>query len=258
MTQDQPLVAQLEAQRHALHAHPLTGTTLSLDAWRTFMQVHVFAVFDFMSLLKRLQRELTCTILPWRPPAHPELARLINEIVLSEETDVGPTGQPSSHFELYLEAMRAIGADTAPILSFLAHLNQGLSWAEALDRANPPDCVKPFARQTLACAMEGQLHEVAAAFFYGREDVLPQLFTNLQKSLKGDDSKLQPLRHYFSRHIELDGDHHGPMARRLLEVVCAGDAVREAEAQAMALASLVARRELWDAVVAELRNMNAY
>lgn len=249
MTSTQPISAQLESQRQALHAHPLTGALLSLDAWRTFMQVHVFAVFDFMSLLKRLQLEFTCTTLPWRPPAHPEAARLINEIVLGEETDLDAEGRPSSHFELYLKAMAAIGADTAPVLSFLALLDQGIPWAEALERAHPPACVKPFVQQTLGCAVEGQVHEVAAAFFYGREDVLPQLFANLQTSLEGSDGTLQLLQQYFSRHIELDGDHHGPMARRLLEVVCAGDAKREREAQATALASLVARRQLWDAVV---------
>ena len=108
--------------------------------------------------------------------------------------------------------------------------------------------------QTLGCALEGRVHEVAAAFFYGREDVLPHLFENLQASITDQDIQLAPLRRYFQRHIELDGDHHGPMAQQMLEVLCSGDAKHAAEAQAAALAALDARQRLWDAVLSQLNS----
>lgn len=80
------------------------------------MQGHVFAVWDFMMLLKQLQRKLTCVDKIWLPPKSNNTARFINEIVVGQQTDVHPDGKNhASHFQLYLEAMREVGADTTVI-----------------------------------------------------------------------------------------------------------------------------------------------
>ncbi len=106
------LVAPL---REALVQHPFYTEVNSLDRLRGFMGMHVFAVWDFMSLVKRLQREVTCQRLPWMPPSSSRISRFANEVVLGEESDLDPAGMPVSHFELYLRAMDEIGADRAAV-----------------------------------------------------------------------------------------------------------------------------------------------
>ena len=86
---------------------------------------HVFAVWDFMSLLKALQRRLCCVNVPWTLSANPAACRLVNQIVLGEESDEDDKGNASSHFEIYRRAMRQCGADTAPIDSFIIEVDDG-------------------------------------------------------------------------------------------------------------------------------------
>jgi hypothetical protein len=71
----------------AIVAHPVFRRLTSVTALRIFMEHHVYAVWDFMSLLKALQRAVTCIELPWVPCGDPAARRFINEIVLDEESD---------------------------------------------------------------------------------------------------------------------------------------------------------------------------
>jgi hypothetical protein len=116
----------VEARRRLLD-HTIYKKVANVESLRSFMKAHVFAVWDFMSLAKRLQRDLTCVSLPWMPPKDREGARLINEITLSEESDSGPDGSPISHLELYVRAMKEVGADTRQFEAFCGLIRQGLS-----------------------------------------------------------------------------------------------------------------------------------
>jgi hypothetical protein len=107
----QRLEAHLEPLRRRLLEADVYASVADMDALRRLTEHHVFAVWDFMSLVKRLQGELTCMQQPWRPVGDPELRRTITEIVLEEECDRDPQGNAISHFELYLEAMRRLGAN---------------------------------------------------------------------------------------------------------------------------------------------------
>ena len=182
------------------------------------MEDHVFAVWDFMSLLKRLQRDLTCTNVPWFPADDAKAARLINDIVIGEETDVDPDGSYVSHLDLYLRAMVDVGASTRQFDTFrsLAAVRSKRPWCGW----RAASC-QAFVAHTMVLARSGSTEEVLAAFFYGREDIIPEMFSRLQKTLPGVKHDNDPLRHfiyYIERHIELDGDSHGPMGRELLEV----------------------------------------
>jgi Protein of unknown function (DUF3050) len=86
----------LGALRAALSDHPIYTHVTSVADLRMFMEDHVFAVWDLMSLQKRLQQVMTCIKVPWFPGADTTAARLINDIVIGEETDVGPDGSPTS------------------------------------------------------------------------------------------------------------------------------------------------------------------
>ena len=245
--------------RTALLDHPLYAQVASVADLRRFMEDHVFAVWDFMSLLKRLQQDMTCIRVPWFPVDNAKAARLINDIVIGEETDVDPDGSYVSHLDLYLRAMVDVGANTRQFDTFRSMARVGISVETAMVRIGVPPHVHAFVEHTMALARTGSTEEVLAAFFYGREDIIPEMFSRLQKTLpraKHDD----PLRHfiyYIDRHIELDGDSHGPMGRELLEGLVANSPERDERALRAACNSIKARIELWNGTLSTLREMRA-
>lgn len=220
-------------------------------ALRTFTESHVFCVFDFMALLKSLQRELTCVSVPWLPVQDAESARLIGEIVLGEESDIDAEGRTLSHFEWYLEAMKEIGSITGPIERFVAGLRQGASPFELLMHESVPQESAIFTAHTFR-TLEQPLHVRAASFLYGREDLIPALFLPLVRELGARGLSCGRLVGYLERHIEVDGEDHGPRARALLEHVCQGDPTRIAEADEAADDARSHREELWQSITARL------
>jgi len=241
-----------EATRARLVAHPLYLQITTEDRLRTFMKHHVFAVWDFFNLLKRLQAEVTTVSLPWRPRGHADHGRFIMEIVLAEETDEDIGGGYISHFELYRRAMDEIGADTAPIDAFLGALDRGVDPGEALLDERIPPTVRQFVSHTLDVALTGAPHEVASSFCHGRENLLPDVFAQVRANVDEVLANAPVFRHYLDRHIALDHDEHGPLALRLLAALCDGDPQREAEAAVVSMAAITARIGLWDGILAEI------
>lgn len=226
--------------------HPVYVRLTDFDSLRKFMEFHVFAVWDFMSLVKTLQRQLTCVSVPWTPPPFPGAARLINEIVLTEESDeVGPH-QWQSHFELYLGAMQDVGADTSRVEAFLGLLKNGTSAREALGLVGAPAGVRQFVTATLEmCALPP--HLVASAFLFGREDLIPEMFTTLLRRMNlYHEPAFARLRAYLERHIEVDSEVHAPMARQMLHELCGSDSQNWSDAEFVARRAVEARIRLWD------------
>ncbi|MFC4766632.1 DUF3050 domain-containing protein [Effusibacillus consociatus] len=243
---------QVEAKRQELLRHPIYNQVNSPQRVQIFMQHHVFAVWDFMSLLKRLQQQLTCIDVPWVPGREARFARFVNEIVLGEESDEDGRGGYASHFDLYCEAMQDVGADLEPIHNFIDSLQGGIDPFQALKDAKIPESVREFTGQSMQIAFEAAPHEVAAAFFFGREDIIPDMFKKLVPVLENQGYSVERLVYYLNRHIELDGDEHGPLAERLLQYLCKEDPRRWEQAQQVAIRSLDARIRLWDGVLKEM------
>jgi hypothetical protein len=254
---DAVLTPGMRRIRESLESHRVFDEIADLGALRRFMQVHVYAVWDFMSLAKRLQRDLTCVELPWMPPADPVAARLINDIVLAEESDVDAEGHPASHLDLYLKAMDDVGADSGEFRSFLDALRAGSSLDEAFETAGTPQFVREFVRYTLGTATKGSLLETMACFFYGRENVIPDMFQGLLDRWGLDENVAPGFVYYLKRHIELDGDAHGPAASRLVVSELKKRANGLQEARDAAHAALSARRALWDGAAHLLRERHA-
>jgi hypothetical protein len=238
--------------RDSMIHHPVFRAVSDIRSLRLFMEVHVFAVWDFMSLVKRLQRELTCLTLPWLPPTNRHAAQLINQIVLGEETDIGPDGAPTSHLELYIAAMREVGADTTGFEQFSTALASGLPLAKAFDEAAVPDFVRNFTSHTLLIAREAPLIAAMASFFYGREDAIPQMFASLLADWGIDAATAPTFVYYLERHIEIDSDQHGPAAAAILTNLVAGDPQCQCAVLIAARRSIEARIRLWDGLLALL------
>jgi hypothetical protein len=248
---------QLCRLRAALLDHPLYNQVVSVADLRRFMEDHVFAVWDFMSLLKRLQQDMTCIRVPWFPADNARAARLINDIVIGEETDVGPDGSYVSHLDLYRRAMRDIGASTRQFEKFRSLVLVGVPVEVALRRIGAPRHVQAFVAHTMTLANSGSTEEVLAAFFYGREDIIPEMFRRLLDTLYGakhTDDRLRHFIYYIDRHIELDGDSHGPKGRALLDDLLANSPHGTERALRAACSSIKARIGLWDGTLSKLCN----
>jgi Protein of unknown function (DUF3050) len=248
---------QLGSLRAALLEHPIYFHVASVGDLRRFMADHVFAVWDFMSLLKRLQQDTTCIRVPWFPADNALAARLINDIVIGEETDVDPDGAYVSHLDLYLRAMGDIGASTLQFDRFRSLALVGVPVEIALRRIGAPPHVQAFVAHTMALANSGSTEEVLAAFFYGREDIIPEMFRRLLSTVYGAQDNSDRLRHfiyYIDRHIELDGDSHGPKGCELLQDLVGNSPHRRELARRAACSSIKARIGLWDGILNRLRD----
>jgi hypothetical protein len=246
---------QLEQVKCAIAGHPLYGRIRTPEALRSFMERHVICVWDFMWLLKSLQRDLTCVQGPWLPPQDPEAARLINEIVLGEETDALEPGVYGSHFEWYVSAMQEVGCDLGPITRLLAAVRAGQPVEHALHTVGLPSEAVAFVRNTMS-VLDRPVHVRTAVFFHSREDMIPRMFVQVVQELHAQGLRCATLRAYLQRHIEVDRDSHAPLAQRLLCRLYAHDPARQREAEEAALAALVARQQLWNVIAARLEALH--
>lgn len=245
--------AFIESLRLRLEAHPIYAAVRTPGDLRVFMQHHVYSVWDFMSLIKYLQNEIAPARWPWTPRGDATVARFINELVLEEETDIALPGQDgfTSHFALYLAAMREIGADADTPARFVE-----LAGAQGIDAALAgglaPAASARFTRSTFDFLAGGKSHEVAAALALGREHVIPSMFRAFLSRMAVTETQAPSFHYYLNRHVHLDEDFHAPLSLRLLSALCEGQAEKWREAEAAAATAVDARIAFWDGVLAAL------
>lgn len=246
---------ELKDKKEALCHHRIFSSINDINKLKKFMEYHVFAVWDFMSLTKRLQRDLTCIDLPWVPPSNRKAARLINEIILGEETDISfknAKDSNMSHYELYLESMNEIGASVDNIKNFVKKVNANNY--DSLLSQYTNNAVKRFVNYTLNISLHGKTSQVLGAFFNGRESVIPEMFQELLDKWNIKEEEAPHFVFYLKRHIELDSEEHGPAAIELIN-----DLVTLPEEKLLLLEESInavnERILLWDALLLDINNM---
>ncbi len=239
--------------RNQLISHNLYTRISTKEHLQTFMEYHVYAVWDFMSLLKTLQNTLTCTTTPWVPVGNANTRFLINEIVIGEESDIDQHGNRMSHFELYLKAMKECGCDTSQIEHFVQFIRQGFTVETALEQANVPKGAQDFVCSTFKTIDTKKAYVQAAVFTHGREDLIPDMFLSIVKEMqKQFPEQLETFVYYLERHIEVDGGHHSHLAIEMTAELIDNSQEKEMEALQHVAEALQARVNLWDAIQKEI------
>lgn len=251
------LKKEIAPLREQLVCHPLYAAIQSPEDIHAFMSHHVYAVWDFMSLLKTLQQELTCTSVPWMPKRNANTRFLINEIVTGEESDVDEHGNRTSHFELYVAAMQQAGCDTGKIYELLELLQNYADVTTALKQSGVPLAAANFVKNTFDVINAGQVHVQAAVFTFGREDLIPDMFIGIVRELvQKFPGTLDTFKYYLERHIEVDGEHHAHLAYEMTAILCGTDETKWQQATGAVKTALQTRIALWDAVLASLPTNN--
>ena len=235
------LNSNLTKYREEIVNHALYKKLNSVKDIAVMMEHHVYAVWDFMSLLKALQSLLTCTTSPWKPVGDGKIRQLVNSIVLEEESDVDKENNPLSHYEMYIDAMKQCGANTSAIESFVSNVS-------ATNIPSVNDGVDAFLKTTFDVIESNETHKIASAFTFGREDLIPDMFTAIVNEYN-KENKLDKFVYYLERHIELDGGEHGPLALELISNLCGDDDNKWREVEETAIACLIARKKLWDSIL---------
>lgn len=249
ITQLQESVA---VERQRLLEHPMYSSLTDIASVKKFTETHVFAVWDFMSLLKSLQLGLTSVNLPWKPVGSPDTRYLINEIVLGEESDIDEAGNRTSHFELYLKAMNQLGSDTTVINTFISQLPADTAILQYIKESALPEHVKLFLDFTFQIALNAPIHVKAAVFTFGREDLIPNMFLRILEKLYSESpDKIAVLKYYIERHIEVDGEHHSHLGMAMVAQLCGEDETKWKEATAASAEALKVRYKLWDHILTE-------
>tara|TARA_Y100000996_G_scaffold138680_1_gene105720 strand:+ start:1252 stop:2025 length:774 start_codon:yes stop_codon:yes gene_type:complete len=245
----------LQLKIDKLKKHPLLNSNIlkKPNALIILMEHHVFAVWDFMSILKALQNIVCPSGFPWKPNKFTTngVTRLINEIVLAEESDLIGDDKYLSHFDLYIQAMEEIGANTNYIKILIkTNFNDSLDFRNL----NIPSGSADFLTTTFNLLALKKFHITASLFTYGRETTLPTMFVSLMSQIK-ETTKTEKLQLYLERHIDIDSNRHGPLSIQLLDQAIDNDPQKHMEAVDAAIIAIDSRFMLWSSILNKIKSL---
>ena len=235
-------------RKHSLFSNKLTNRQIAI-----FMESHIYSVWGFMSLLKSLQYGLSSNNLPWIPTSNTTngLINFINEIVLSEESEYIKGIGFTSHFEIYLLAMKKIGAKANEIKKLIKNIEKNKKYKDAILDIKINKEVKDFLDFDIKTSQSNSLPKIIGGFTLAREQVIPNMFEYIIPAIK-DKKSAKYFITYLKRHITIDGDRHGPLATRLLKTICTSNNDM-CIAYKSGIKSLKLRLKVWDKVASELK-----
>lgn len=249
----------IEPLRQEIINHKVYAAIENINDLQIFMKYHVYAVWDFMSLLKTLQNNLTCTTIPWFPKGSADTRHLINEIVVGEESDVDLNGLRKSHFELYLDAMQQCGADISGIERFIDELKRTGNFDSAFESSDTPSEARSFVNFTFEIIANGKEHLQAAIFTFGREDLIPGMFISIVNDIhRNFPETISIFKYYLERHIEVDGGHHSQLALQMTANLCGENESFWQEAELVTVESLKRRIDLWNGAYDRIMSERAH
>lgn len=257
---------RLAKVQKALFNHPIYSSIKTRDQMSLFMSRHVFAVWDFMTLLKSLQHHVSCDSIIWSPPKNSFATNFIQGIVIGEECDKIDETLCLSHFELYLKAMKEMNSDTTQITKFVdsakviagsgkSNYEKYHMLMKSFECVKVPQYVNVFVGQTLQRSLlmsSNDVHKIAAYFYYGREDPIPKMFQNFLNNMDKDESCYQYMRFYLQRHVDVDGSDHGPSSLKLLDQLSDGSKRKHKEIVREGIMAVKMRHRFWNGIYQEL------
>jgi hypothetical protein len=248
------LEKDIEPLLESISNHKVFIEIFSVENLKIFAEHHVYAVWDFMCLVKSLQRKLVCTEIAWYPPINHVGCHVINEIVAEEESDITWDGRYLSHFEMYLESMQECGAKIDTILALIDSIKRKEPLEKALSEHPIPKISKDFICDTFKI-IKMEVHQIAASFTFAREGITDRMFLPILQNMK-DKASVGKFMYYFQRHIDLDVGKHSQEAKLLIVNLCGNDERKWHEAKEASKHSLRSRINFLDGVYQEIKQGN--
>ena len=153
--------------------------------------------------------------------------------------------------------MEEIEAETATINHFVSGIKDLDSIGNYIKKSDLNSAIKSFLNFSFLTIEGWKSHEIAAAFTFGREEIIPDMFIEIiQQTEKTNKISLDKINYYLQRHIDLDGDEHGPLAHEMIVGLCKNDSKKWEEVIDISKKALKERIQLWDFINFSIKHKN--